>query len=1440
MRSTLRDQAEHLAGGSIFGMTTEQADGYQRLVGEVEARNTQTRQAMTEAERRAALPTSTEDVPASEQYRAEDLVDLRHKNGAATDALVARELAKVRNTTERSGLTHTDDPIRLSLSDIEGARSSINASMKLTPKEVSRAVKLYGTDAISRKLDDLIVRAKPRGMRAVLLPEDKEMLAKIAEENPELRKPSPYRPVAIDREGLIEDYGGPTYTQDDLDKVSGQITEAMEAMGGSGKLDAQEASFMVSDFASQGIGNEFGIDRMHPEAFEKFAANHSQLVDEYRRALDYLQYAQNKGAGLARSINVLGRGRAVDGGERRSQAGENAPNLALRNPRTGEPVEAQAVASLKDMLGRFSPVRDPNADPLARASALAIGSRLGKLVGDTPVFTVGPAEMRTLVEGRMRLQPGYEPAGFYDPRSGHIVALDDALRDPREAGQLMLHEGTHGFTMRAIEESPAARDLVDTIRQAALDAHQAAGGDSADHYGLANAHEFVAEGFSAPEFQRFLASIPASDAIVKAFDLDGPGHSLWDVLVAAVRKILGLAPDQHTLLDATMRLGKILEDERADLLRAEDEHIAGLPKEISHAVDGGAAQDSLEAAARSGGESPATTAGDAAGASADGRPVGGGSGGAAGDIGTAGVGAAVGSSPGDAAGLDDLKPILRFAEAERREDAAKIAAARAKAFADAKSAIAYRINSDRIEQHPKGPLAGFLGILTRDIHEKGGINVEAVQQVYQDRIGAIAEKLTEAYGSKWAGLKQDVAGMRDVIREVFGVDTKNQTAKAVGEAWRAADTYATGEAKRLGKVFTPAEDWRVPQFWESSRAQKFGKGALLADLDREITSGGLRVFDPDTHEEANPLRLRAILDGVADKIVTDASLGGTHGGAFKTDMRVFRFADGAAGADSYLRLMDKYGAGRGGYLAMMQAHIGKVSRELGLARVLGPNWSEVGEKLLQDAQLANKKIVANTPPRDAMQRVKDLPKDTGKFLTSWLESPAKADAVWQHMSGQASGVGSELMAGLLAETRSFMTATRMGSALVTAVPADSVNFMMAAKHNGMDMGRLVSGVAQAFVHDTPELREEAARLGIATHSGMDAALGTKRFEDQFVGEKVFKRMAETVIRLQGLHAWDSAIKRVFVQEFLGTIAQRAGKAFEDLDEPFANFVDRYGLKGDWQELSDPAHMLDTGEAKYLHPDNLPEALRVKLMSAIYDERQFAYLAGGSERVRATSASAKAGTLPGELARSVFLFKSFPMTMLSTWGMRAAREAGAGRIGTLATLVTGMTFAGALAMQARSILQGKDPRKMDDPYFWAESFLQGGAAGIYGDFFKEAFSRSDTSLTESLMGPLAAIPAGIQGLTSGARRAAEDGEHVNFGGKVARLLSQNVPGGNLWYARLGVSRLIMDNIQRVIDPDYNRSFARQQQRALKTNQQGFYWAPGQNTPSRAPDLGASLQ
>ena len=70
---------------------------------------------------------------------------------------------------------------------------------------------------------------------------------------------------------------------------------------------------------------------------------------------------------------------------------------------------------------------------------------------------------------------------------------------------------------------------------------------------------------------------------------------------------------------------------------------------------------------------------------------------------------------------------------------------------------------------------------------------------------------------------------------------------------------------------------------------------------------------------------------------------------FKQESRVFRFADGQKGADAYLELMDKYGAGQGNYYSMMQAHAQSMSRELALLHIMGPGFRATGDQLLKDA-----------------------------------------------------------------------------------------------------------------------------------------------------------------------------------------------------------------------------------------------------------------------------------------------------------------------------------------------------------------------------------------------------------------------------------------------------------------------------------------------------------
>lgn len=83
------------------------------------------------------------------------------------------------------------------------------------------------------------------------------------------------------------------------------------------------------------------------------------------------------------------------------------------------------------------------------------------------------------------------------------------------------------------------------------------------------------------------------------------------------------------------------------------------------------------------------------------------------------------------------------------------------------------------------------------------------------------------------------------------------------------------------------------------------------------------------------------------------------------------------------------------------------------------------------------------------------------------------------------------------------------------------------------------------------------------------------------------------------------------------------------------------------------------------------------------------------------------------------------------------------------------------------------------------------------------------------------------------------EPVAFGAELARFLRFNTPGSNLWYARLGLNRLVQDQLQTMLDPDYRGCLRRMELKARRDYPQQFWWQPGKASPRRAPSLGAAI-
>lgn len=767
----------------------------------------------------------------------------------------------------------------------------------------------------------------------------------------------------------------------------------------------------------------------------------------------------------------------------------------------------------------------------------------------------------------------------------------------------------------------------------------------------------------------------------------------------------------------------------------------------------------------------------------------------------------------------DLPPA--DADAAAALETAKIMkeAARQKKLAMAKTAIALRRVNDRMESHSKGPVAGAMSMLVRDIHDEGGINVDAHSEVVFGRLLRTAGKFVDSFKSRAAGLApQPHVSIRNAVLEMRGKDTGDPVAKEAAGAMSAAVEEGFTRLQKAGVPVTRLDDWMTPQFWESARVAKTGRDEFVRDMMDELEAGRLEVIDNKAFAAADKGTALKIINRAFDDITVGKMSSGQAAG-LRNYTRIFRFQD----ADTYARLMDKYGIGDRGYYATMMGYLNSVSREIAMAEVLGPNHGAIAKHMVQQAK---------------QFEVQDRPKFSKKSLNprNLVESSGAIDRTYRYLAGETNAVESELIAGGFGSLRSINTGAKLGSAAVTAVPGDLTTSMFAAANVGLSPMRIMTGMARD-VSKGRRAKAAATRLNVIAHSVMDHSIGSKRFEDEIAGPDKAARLASIVIRASGLAAWTDMAKRVFTMEMLGLVADQSARKWDAINPKFQRFLKSHGFTpAEWDQLRAAPHAQIEG-AKFFDPDAIDDsALADRLLGAIIDERHFAVVEPDARVRQLTTGGQKRGNLWGEVARSSFMFKSFAMSIMLTHVKRAVSQGPlAQRAWRFTSFMAAMTLAGGVALQLRSALKGQDVRDPTDPTFAMESFFYGGGSGIYGDLLHQSTSRGGVTGAALLGGPAVELASDVIGGPFETFRRWNNGQDQNWGKRTANFLSRYLPGSTLWYSRLAQDRLFFDQIQAMLDPDYVDSFAREAERLHKRSGQGFFWAPGETSPQRAPQL-----
>jgi hypothetical protein len=690
-----------------------------------------------------------------------------------------------------------------------------------------------------------------------------------------------------------------------------------------------------------------------------------------------------------------------------------------------------------------------------------------------------------------------------------------------------------------------------------------------------------------------------------------------------------------------------------------------------------------------------------------------------------------------------------------------------------------------------------------------------------------------------SGRRVNQARLGAIVDEAFGQPSGDQAARGFWQAYRQVNDEFVGLFNAAGGQMPHIENF-LPQKHEPRALIRAGLDAwrsfIRPRLDLE------RMQDPLTGEAFTTERLDEVLAIAWQRIVTDgwsdreATMQAFGKGALanqRGEHRFLQFRD-AAGWREYQTAF-----GSPDIFATLMSHLNGLSKDIAALQVLGPNPAGTVEWLKQVVRAESAKAAIG---EESLFRARGV----DAAFNRQNAGQSALDNLWSEVRG---GPQPEnyFAASTMQALRNTLTGLLLPSAMLTAV-SDPAIAAKARFFAGLPVAGHLTGMVRQLATAN---KREVLRAGVLVEDAMHHLGQSARYSSLLAGPEWSRWLPDRVLTWSGLTPWTNLGRRAGAFDFMAAAADRQGRAFDELEEPFRRYLAGFGIdEADWQLIQRvPAHEPAPGAAGLLRPVDIadardPRALEVALR---YSEAMHAFLEEatpqGSARTRAAiRGDAKPGTLAGEARLSMGMFLSFPVSFLATTLRGIAVEGGAlsGRGAAYAGMtLIGTTLLGGVALQLAQLRDGKDPKTIKDPKFWVEALLKGGGLGIWGDYLIADVGRVTKNPFERLLGPVAALGADTLRV-AGFKPLLEADEKYSRSAEALKFLQRYTPLVNLWYTRAAWNRVVIDQLQFLSDPNAHKKMRDRQSRLQREQGQAMFWRPGELAPDRGPDLGAMVR
>lgn len=686
------------------------------------------------------------------------------------------------------------------------------------------------------------------------------------------------------------------------------------------------------------------------------------------------------------------------------------------------------------------------------------------------------------------------------------------------------------------------------------------------------------------------------------------------------------------------------------------------------------------------------------------------------------------------------------------------------------------------------------------------------------------------------GIWTDKKLMDDVARERFGQDTGNKVAKQISEELgkmyddlRIKFNAAGGDIGNLGDDFGFNTIWHGDKLKDAGAQQWLDDALKNIDRSKYVDVDGNPLTNDQIKEMISYSFESITTDGLNKLNVGEVLQGGGKATNRMSQSRVLHWKN----ADAWLEMQQKYGALP--FVDLIDSHIDTMAKNIALVEKFGSNPNRAFDILAQEA----KRI-------DGLNGIKT------NVLTNGIQ---RANTMYDVFANREMNHGSEALNAFGVAYRAWNVSTMLGSALLASLSDVAPMIKLARMHN-LSVAKLMGNLVGELNPFNPKDRELSFSMGIAVDE-ITSSLGrfasedlTSVYDRASQVARVSNTAASTVMRASLLNAWTRATKAAWSKTLMNKYANLPKeKKWGQLDAEDQSFLKDVGLdERTWEVMSLAEPMKDGSgnplmttqsilnipddQLKHLgNPTEVKNQAVKKYFSHVLDEQGMAVIESGLRERTRLYGKTHGGEVLGFFGRGMMQFKSFPVTFLMRHGTRALRDGALSPTPYtyMIPLAMGMGAMGALSLQLGEIANGNNPLPMwddDEPdvalSFMTKSMMKGGGMTLLGDIVAAGADTSGRDSRDFLLGPMGGDMVKLAQLTSGTANQLLNGKDVTSKTNQMYMLAKSkIPGQNLWYTKTAMNRLMFDDIQNMIAPDYQQKYKRKMQKQGRSQ----WWESG---------------